>query len=66
MDKVKTFGIEMLPLHAHQELLQLDAQVNEFLAAGSGRSLIGVSDMPVTDDKGETIGIIRCVSYREG
>ena len=66
MYKVKTFGIEVLPMHVHKELLNIDRQVNDFLAANPTHELISVSDMPVTDDKGETIGIIRCVGYRDG
>ncbi len=63
MYKVKTFGSEMKPLHVHQELEGLDRQVNEFLSANPNARLVGVSDMPVSDDRGATIGVVRVVAY---
>lgn len=65
MYKVKTFGSEMQVFHVHKELERLDAEVNGFLAARPQAALVGVSDMPVTDDRGATIGMVRVVAYRE-
>ena len=63
--KVKSFGMEIRPLKTMQELAQLDAVVNEFIAGNGIRKLISVSDSPTTDDKGETIGLVRVVAYEE-
>ncbi|MDW7711700.1 MAG: hypothetical protein SCH98_14625 [Deferrisomatales bacterium] len=65
MYKVKTFGTDMQVFHVHKELEQLDQQVNAFFAARPQAALVGVSDMPVADDRGATIGMIRVVAYRE-
>ena len=63
--KVKSFGMEIRPLKTMQELQQLDAVVNEFIAGNGIRTLISVSDSPTTDDKGETIGLVRVIAYEE-
>ena len=39
--------------------------VNEFMAGNGIRKVISVSDSPTTDDKGETIGLVRVVAYEE-
>lgn len=66
MVKVKTFGMELRPLKAMGELRELDEAVNGFIAGNKIRDVVSVSDMPTTDDKGETIGMIRVLCYREG
>ena len=63
--KVKSFGMEIRPLKTMQELQQLDAVVNEFIAGNGIRKLISVTDSPTTDDKGETIGLVRVIAYEE-
>jgi hypothetical protein len=63
--KVKSFGMEIRPLKTMQELRQLDDVVNEFIAGSGIRKLISVSDSPTTDDKGETIGLVRVIAYEE-
>jgi hypothetical protein len=63
--KVKSFGTEIRPLKAAQELRQLDDSVNRFLSDGGSKKLISVSDMATTDNTGETIGIVRLVAYEE-
>ena len=63
--KVKTFGMEIRPMKTMQELKRLDDMVNEFLAGNSIARVISVSDAPTTDDKGETIGLVRVVAYEE-
>jgi hypothetical protein len=62
--KVKSFGMEIRPMKTMQELKRLDDMVNDFLAGGVGK-VISVSDTPTTDDKGETIGLVRVVAYEE-
>jgi hypothetical protein len=63
--KVKTFGTDMKMFQVHKELVHLDEQVNGFFAQRPKAELVGVSDMPVADDKGATIGMVRVVAYRE-
>jgi len=65
MFKVKTFGTEMQVFQVHKELVRLDDEVNAFFAGRPQARLIGVSDMPVTDDRGSTIGMVRVVAYQE-
>jgi hypothetical protein len=63
--KVKTFGMELLPFKTARELSELDTAVNEFLSGRQLKRVISVSDTATTDDKGETIGLIRTVCYEE-
>ena len=63
--KVKSFGMELRPLKTMQELKALDDLVNEFIAGHGVRKLISVSDSSTTDDKGETIGLVRVIAYEE-
>lgn len=63
--KVKTFGMEIKPLKTMQELQELDAVVNRFVADNNVKRVISVSDSSTTDDKGETIGLVRVVAYEE-
>lgn len=65
MYKVKTFGTDAKVFHLHNELSRLDEEVNAFLAATPGASLVGASDTALTDDSGKTIGLIRVVAYRD-
>lgn len=63
--KVKSFGMELRPLKTMQELQSLDAVVNDFITANGIRKVISVADSPTTDDKGETIGLVRVIAYEE-
>ena len=63
MIKVKTFGMELKPLQTMHELAELDEMVNTFIATNKIKDVISVSDSPTTDDKGETIGLIRVLCY---
>jgi len=63
--KVKSFGMEIRPMKTMQELKRLDDMVNEFMAGNGVRKVISVSDSTTTDDKGETIGLVRVVAYEE-
>ena len=63
MIKVKTFGMALKPLQAMHELAELDEMVNMFIATNKIKDVISVSDSPTTDDKGETIGLIRVLCY---
>jgi hypothetical protein len=63
MIKVKTFGMELKPLQTMHELSELDELVNTFITTNKIKDVISVSDSPTTDDKGETIGLIRVLCY---
>ncbi len=63
--KVKSFGMELRPLKTMQELKALDDLVNEFIVAQGIRKVLSVSDSSTTDDKGETIGLVRVIAYEE-
>ncbi len=63
MLKVKTFGMEIRPLRTMHELSELDEMVNKFFAENKVKQVVSVSDSATTDDKGETIGLIRVVCY---
>ena len=63
--RVKTFGMEIRPMKTMQELMQLDDMVNAFIAGNGIGRLISVSDSSTTDDKGETIGLVRVIAYEE-
>jgi hypothetical protein len=63
--KVKSFGMEIRPLKTMQELATLDALVNRFVAENGVKKIISVADSPTTDDKGETIGLVRVLAYED-
>ncbi len=63
--KVKSFGMEIRPMKTMQELQQLDDMVNNFLIRNNVKKLVSVSDTSATDDRGETIGLVRVVAYEE-
>jgi hypothetical protein len=63
MTKVKTFSNTLRIFHAHQELEDLDKQVNTFLEKEGAKRVYSVSDTHTTDDTGATIGLIRVVAY---
>ena len=61
--RVKSFGMELRPLKAMQELKALDDAVNEFIASNGITRVVSVADSPTTDDTGETIGLVRVMAY---
>jgi len=63
MIKVKTFTSELKPLHTMQELADLDAQVNSFIEQNGVEQVVSVSDS-CTSGNGDTIGIIRVLTYQ--
>jgi hypothetical protein len=65
MVKVKTFTTPLKIFHTHQELDELDAQVNGFLEDGGIGQVVSVSDTSTTGENGETVGLIRVVTYIE-
>jgi hypothetical protein len=65
MVKVKTFGIDIKPFKTMQALADIDKLVNDFFVKEPIKKVVSISDTPTTDDKGETIGLIRVVCYEE-
>ena len=63
--KVKSFGMEIRPMKTMQELALLDDKVNAFIAGAGIKKVISVNDTATTDNKGETIGLVRLVAYEE-
>ena len=65
MIKVKTFTNELKPLHTMKALKDLDEQVNRFVQKKGIKKVISVSDN-CTSSGGDTIGIIRVLTYEKG
>lgn len=63
--KVKSFGMAIKPMQTMIELRELDAMVNKFVAENGVKRIISVADSATTDDKGETIGLIRVLAYED-
>ena len=63
--KVKSFGMELRPLKTMQELKALDDLVNQFIVVNGISKVISVADSSTTDDKGETIGLVRVIAYED-
>jgi len=64
MLKVKTFTSPLRIFHVHNELLELDKAVNDFLQQNNIKKVISVCDS-TTNTNGGTMGIIRVVTYEE-
>jgi hypothetical protein len=65
MIKVKTFTSQLKIFHARHELDELDKEINDFIASQGIRKVISISDAATTGEKGETIGLIRSLTYEE-
>ena len=65
MVKCKTFTSQLKIFHIMDEIDQLDSQVNDFLSSEGIKEVISVSDAVSTGSSGETIGLIRVVTYQE-
>jgi hypothetical protein len=63
MIRVKTFASPLKVFHAHEEIEELDRQVNRFVEEGGIENVVSVSDTCTTDDSGSSIGIIRVLAY---
>jgi len=62
MVKVKTFGEALKVFQTHRELMELDEQVNRFIAENNAR-VISVSDAVVPGTDGSAQGVIRVLAY---
>ena len=65
MIKVKSFASQLKIYHTRHELDDLDKEVGDFIASQGIRKVISVSDASTTGDKGETIGLIRVLTYEK-
>jgi hypothetical protein len=65
MIRVKTFTSQMQIFQIMNELSNLDEEVNEFLESNQIRRVISASDAITTGTSGETIGIVRLLTYEE-
>lgn len=65
MIKVKTFTAQLKIFHTRHELDDLDKEINEYIAARGIRKVISVGDASTTGDKGESIGLVRVLTYEE-
>lgn len=65
MIRVKTFTSQLKIFHARQELEELDKEINDFLVSQGIRKVISISDAATTGEKGETIGLVRVLTYEE-
>jgi hypothetical protein len=65
MIKVKSFTSQLKIFHARHELDELDKEVSDFIASKGIRKVISISDASTTGDTGETIGLIRVLTYEE-
>jgi len=63
MIKVKSFTTQLKIFHTRHELDELDKEVCDFIASQGIRKVISISDASTTGDKGETIGLIRALTY---
>ena len=65
MLKVKTFTTQLKIFHTRHELDELDKEVNDFIVSKGIRKVISVSDAATTGGSGETIGLIRSLTYED-
>lgn len=63
MIKVRTFATPIRIFATMRELHDLDAQVETFLREEGADRVFSVSDSTTVGDNGETIGLIRAVTY---
>ncbi|OHB69456.1 MAG: hypothetical protein A2W17_09920 [Planctomycetes bacterium RBG_16_41_13] len=62
MIKIKTFTSTLKIFHVHNELVELDKEVNDFLQLNNITKVVSVSDS-TTNTGGDTMGIIRVLAY---
>lgn len=65
MIKVKTFTSQLKIFHSRLELDELDKEISDFIVSRGIRKVISLSDAVTTGEKGETIGLIRVLTYEE-
>lgn len=65
MIKVRTFTSQLKIFHVMDEIHDLDRQVNDFIADKGIKKVISTSDAISTGTHGETIGLVRVLTYEE-
>jgi Skp family chaperone for outer membrane proteins len=65
MIKVKSFTSQLKIFHTRHELDELDKEVGDFIASQGIGKVISISDASTTGEKGQTIGLIRVLTYVE-
>ncbi len=65
MIKVRTFTSQLKIFHMMQEISELDRQVNDFISSNRIRNVVSTSDALTTGGDGETVGIVRVLTYEE-
>lgn len=65
MIKTKTFTTQLKIFHTKNELDVLDNEIAEFISSNGITNVISVSDATTTGENGETIGLIRTLTYDE-
>ena len=65
MVKIKTFTSQLNIFHMMKELNTIDNEVNSFISSNAIKKVISASDAVTTGSKGETIGIIRVLTYED-
>jgi hypothetical protein len=65
MIKVRTFTSQLKIFHMMEEIAGLDQQVNDFISSNKIRNVISTGDALTTGADGETVGIIRVLTYEE-
>jgi hypothetical protein len=65
MIKVKSFTTQLKIFHTRHELDELDKEVGDFIASQGIGKVISISDASTTGEKGQTIGLIRVLTYVE-
>ena len=65
MIKVRTFTSQLKIFHMMKEISELDKQVNDFISSNQIRNVMSTSDALTTGGDGETVGIVRVLTYEE-
>ena len=65
MIKVRTFTSQLKIFHMMKEIAELDKQVNDFISSKQIRNVMSTSDALTTGGDGETVGIVRVLTYEE-
>ncbi len=63
MIKVKTFTSQLKIFNMMKELGEIDNAVNDFIASNDIHTVVSTSDEITTGTDGETVGIIRVLTY---
>lgn len=65
MAKVKTFTSQLKIFHVMNELEEFDGVVNDYIASNGIKKVVSTSDALFSGKEGETIGIVRVLTYED-